>query len=308
MQFLLLIGLILGSLTLQSASAVEYNVLTAAEKAQGWQLMFDGKSLTGWHSYGKTNISTGKWAIADSAIYRKEQGANAILAPNQFAFQDFELSIDYKIPDIGNSGIFLRYLEVDPSEFIRTGPEAQICGKLHADYSDGVGIHSPGACYDMFAPRKAWIKSADEYNTFRIVVFNKRVAHYGNGIKLLEYEIDSPEWKTQYQLSKYSFFPQYGEVHKGKVMLQDHVSPVWFRNIKIRPLTTDPWTDTAFQWPDKPVSNIHSRKLGLKANRTKFATSESGAFILNLSSDLGWKLKLSDVEGRTLQQYPPESR
>ncbi len=177
---------ILMACAFHSIGAEDFNVLTDSEKAAGWRLMFDGKTLAGWHDYRKDGITTGKWVLADSAIYRKEQGANAILAPNEFTYQDFEISIDWKIPDAGNSGIFLRYLETEESENVRTGPESQICGCQHLDYRDGTALTSPGACYAMYPPVKAWIKPADQYNTFHVIMFNKRVAHYGNGMKLLE--------------------------------------------------------------------------------------------------------------------------
>ncbi len=264
------IVLLILNFAIVSSFSEEFNTLSPTEKAQGWQLMFDGKSLDGWHSYRQTTITTGKWAIADSAIYRKEQGANAILAPNQFAFQDFEISIDWKVPDIGNSGIFLRYLETEESENVRTGPESQICGKQHLDYGQGTALTSPGACYAMYPPAVAWIKPADQYNTFRVVAYGKRIAHFGNGIRLLQYEIGSADWTTRFEASKYKFFPLYGDVHAGKLFLQDHGSPVWFRNLKIRPLTKDPWTDSTFQWPDQ-VSAIrwtghHNAKLALRSS------------------------------------------
>jgi hypothetical protein len=284
------------------AASQDFNTLTDAEKAEGWLLLFDGKSLAGWHSYMKATITTSGWGINDSAIYRRDQGAGAILSPEKFKYQDFELSIDWKIPDPGNSGIFIRYLEVDASENIRTGPESQICGRLHGDYGEGIGIHSPGACYDMYAPAKDWIKPADQYNTFRVVVFNKRIAHYGNGVKLLEYEIDSPDWTTRYQNSKYKFFPQYGEVHAGKLFLQDHGSPVWFRNIKMRPLTVDPWTDAGFRWPDAPDPIFIPRGFPAAAPGYKLSVNDEGAIVLDLPENVKWRLGLSDAEGRLLSR------
>src|SRR3954467_4304615 len=75
----------------------QVNSLTEAEKAQGWMLMFDGKTSAGWHSYRKTTISSGGWVISDSALFRRDAVAGSILAPDKFVYQDFEISIDWKI-------------------------------------------------------------------------------------------------------------------------------------------------------------------------------------------------------------------
>ena len=136
-------------------AATAPNTLTEAEAAAGWQLMFDGASLAGWHSYQKTSITDNGWILKDSSIYMRGPAAGALLAPEKFVLRNFEISIDWKIPESGNSGIFLRYLETEPSENIRTGPETQICGKLHPDYKTGTTTTSPGACYAMYGPAVA---------------------------------------------------------------------------------------------------------------------------------------------------------
>jgi hypothetical protein len=235
------------------------NALTESEKAAGWQLMFDGKTLTGWHSYKKTAITDNGWIINDSALYMRGPAAGALLAPEAFVYRNFEISIDWKLPDSGNSGIFLRYLETEDREFVRTGPETQVCGKLHPDYQGGTAVTSPGACYAMYAPSQPWIKPAEEYNTLRVVMYENRVAHFGNGLKLLEYVIGDPDWTARYDSSKYQFFPLYGDIHAGKLLLQDHASHVWYRNVKIRPLASDPWSDPSYAWPDRPVSILAAR-------------------------------------------------
>lgn len=237
------------------ANGMPANVLTADDVKKGWELLFDGKYLTGWHSYDTTIIVGHGWGIDDSALYLRTPGGADILCPKQFTYQDFELSIDWRIPDKGNSGIFIRYLENQGSENTRTGPESQICGQGHPNYVDGLKDTSPGACYNMYAPSQRWMNPAGQYNTFHIVAFRNRIAHYGNRQKLLEYEIGTPDWQSRFALSKYKDSPLYGELHAGKVFLQDHGSPVWFRNMKIRRLDEkkDPWTDPDFVWPDGSV-------------------------------------------------------
>ena len=184
-----------------SVQAQVPNTLTDAEKAQGWQLMFDGKNLTGWHSFKKTVITENGWIIKDTSVYMRGPAAGALLAPEQFVFKNFEISIDWKLPDSGNSGIFLRYLESEDKEATRTGPETQICGKLHPDYHAGTSSTSPGACYAMYAPGSPWIRPAEEYNTLNVVMYENRVAHFGNGVKLLEYTIGDSDWTAKYLVS-----------------------------------------------------------------------------------------------------------
>ena len=302
------------ALTPERISAQEINALSEVESAAGWQLMFDGKTLTGWHSFKKASISESGWIIKDSSIYLRGPAVGALLAPERFAFRNFEISIDWKIPEAGNSGIFLRYLETEASENIRTGPESQVCGKSHSDYKTGAVSTSPGACYAMYPPAKPWIRSADQFNTFHVIMHENKVAHFGNGERLLEYEIGSPDWTAKYEVSKYASFPLYGEVHAGKLFLQDHASPVWYRNIKIRPLAQDPWNDPAFVWPDQGTA-IAIRPLpgsdrggmgaarGIKAEWLRLTPGDPGRILVDLSPATAWELGLRDAGGHRLAVF-----
>jgi hypothetical protein len=292
-------------------SAQDVNALTEAETAAGWQLMFDGKTLAGWHSFKKATISESGWIIKDSSIYLRGPAVGALLAPEKFAFRNFEISIDWKISDAGNSGIFLRYLETEASENIRTGPESQVCGKGHSDYKTGATPTSPGACYAMYAPAKPWIRSAEQFNTFHVIMHENKVAHFGNGERLLEYEIGSADWTAKYEVSKYASFPLYGEVHAGKLFLQDHASPVWYRNIKIRPLAQDPWGDPAFVWPDQGTGIAIGPRNA--TDRAAMGASPGGWFSLtpgdpgrihvDLSPAMAWELGLRDAGGHRLAAF-----
>jgi hypothetical protein len=284
-----------------ASNAQDPNVLTDAEKAKGWQLMFDGKSLAGWHSFKKTVITDNGWIVKDSAVYMRGPAAGALLAPEKFVYRNFEISIDWKLPETGNSGIFLRYLETEASENVRTGPESQICGKLHADYKTGTEVTSPGACYAMYPPAQPWTRSAEEYNTFHVVMYEKRVAHFGNGVRLLEYEIGSEDWNARYAKSKYASFPLYGDIHAGKLFLQDHASPVWYRNIKIRPLTEDPWTAKDFVWPDQATGISVRRGPAGAQPILRISRTEGGQFRIRFSQAADWELRLSDACGHRLE-------
>lgn len=263
--------------------------------------MFDGKSLAGWHSFRRPDISGNGWIVKDSSIYLRGLSAGALLAPEAFVYRNFEISVDWKIADSGNSGIFLRYLETEASENIRTGPESQVCGKLRLDYKNGMEVTSPGACYAMYAPAKPWIKSADQYNTFHVIMYENRVAHFGNGTRLLEYVIGSDDWKTKYDKSKYSTFPLYGDIHAGKLFLQDHASPVWYRNLKIRPLTEDPWVNKDFIWPDQTSRIAHAPVEMAGAPLLSLRQTGSGRVELRFTQPGEWRLELDDARGGRLQ-------
>lgn len=270
------------------------NALTEEEKAAGWQLMFDGKSLAGWHSFKKTTITENGWIVKDSAIYLRGPAAGALLAPEAFVYKNFDIAIDWKLPDSGNSGIFLRYLETEDKESIRTGPETQICGKLHPDYQGGTSVTSPGACYAMYAPAQPWIRPAEEYNTLRVIMYENKVVHYGNGLKLLEYTIGDADWKARYDTSKYQYFPLYGDIHAGKLFLQDHASHVWYRNVKIKPLTADPWLDPDYPWPKQGTPILIARR----PDRAFSVGRSGGLMILSSESARAWDLRLYDPLGR----------
>ncbi len=275
------------------------NALTDTEKAEGWQLMFDGRSLSGWHSFKKTSITENGWIVKDSAIYLRGPAAGGLLAPETYAYKNFEIAIDWKLPDSGNSGIFLRYLETEDRESIRTGPETQVCGALHPDYQGGTSVTSPGACYAMYAPAQPWIRPAEEYNTLRVIMYENKVAHYGNGLKLLEYVIGDPDWTARYDSSKYQYFPLYGDIHAGKLFLQDHASHVWYRNVKIRPLARDPWSDPAFLWPDQRTPILAARRAG----RAITMRLGGGRIALSSESPRRWDLRLFDPSGRARADF-----
>jgi 3-keto-disaccharide hydrolase len=311
---LLRFGILMGLIRASLAAAQPSNSLSEAETAAGWQLMFDGKTLSGWHSFRKSNIIENGWIIKDSSIYLRGPAAGSLLAPEEFVLKNFEISLDWKAPDSGNSGIFLRYLETEASENVRTGPESQVCGKLHSDYKGGVTATSPGACYGMYAPAKPWIRSAEEYNTFRVVMYENHVAHFGNGVRLLEYRIGSTEWKAKYEASKYASFPLYGDIHAGKLLLQDHATPVWYRNLKIRPLTQNPWNDSAYVWPDqetaialRPLPGSDGGRMGapggIKPGWLRFSPGDPGRILVDLSPATAWQVGLRDARGTRIAEF-----
>lgn len=212
------------------------NMLTAEEEAEGWQLLFDGTNMDHWRGYKAESVPEG-WVIDDGAIhYPGESPAGDIITRAQY--DNFELSLEWKIAKAGNSGIFFRVTE-DHDNPWQTGPEVQVLDDAgHPDAQNG-GDRVAGANYDMHAPSMNVVKPAGEWNAVRLVVTGPHVEHWLNGEKIVEYELWTEAWEEQVANSKWNEHPDYGRREMGHIGLQDHSDPVWFRNIKIKPLGED---------------------------------------------------------------------
>ncbi|GJM35142.1 MAG: glycosyl hydrolase [Saprospiraceae bacterium] len=217
--------------------------LSAAEIAEGWTLLFDGQSLNGWRNFRKSTIGS-SWKVADGAIYldakKQENGhwqaANGgdIITDGQF--ENYELQLEWKIGDCGNSGIIYNVVELESCEYVwQTGPEIQVLD--NTCHPDGkLENHRAGSLYDMIAPRKVAVKPAGEWNKVRLRVKNGKVKEWLNGKKIVEFEMFTPEWDKMIASSKFKDMPNFGKSRKGHIALQDHGDPVWYRNIKIKKL------------------------------------------------------------------------
>ena len=219
------------------------NTLTDAEEADGWQLLFDGKTLNGWHGYnGKT---TEAWAIDDCSIKSAgtEDNYGSDLRSDMTTdreFTNFELAIDWKATPRGNSGIIYAVVE-DPryKAAWMTGPEYQLRDEVDTPREVNP-LQSAGADYAMLAPGPdKELNPVGEWNTATLVVNGPHVEHWLNGKRLLEFERWSDEWKARRDASKWKDHEDYGLAETGRIVIQDHGSEFWFRNIKIREIGVD---------------------------------------------------------------------
>jgi predicted dehydrogenase len=151
-------------------------------------------------------------------------------------YDDFELELEWRISEGGNSGIFYRVSEdAEYSRTYQTGPEFQVLD--NDGHSDGVTeAHRAGANYALHAPSRDVTRPVGEWNTVRIVADSAHVEHWLNGEKIVEYEQWSDEWQRLVDESKFIDMPGYGQYHRGHIALQDHGDRVWYRNVRIRPL------------------------------------------------------------------------
>ena len=237
-----------GQKTMQEAQ--QPNTLSEAEKADGWILLFDGKSFNGWHGLGREEFPSEHWVIEDESIKRVakskvplmpdgEPKPGGDIITNQ-TWEDFELVFDWKISEGSNSGV-----KYNVSEELSTsrgsgtsalGWEYQVLDdEKHKDNLRGNQFS--GGLYDMIAPSANVLKPAGEWNSAKIVFIGNHGEHWLNGIKVVDYDMDTPGFEETYADSKFAKIPGFKDKKKGHIVLQDHGNAAWYRNIKIKPIS-----------------------------------------------------------------------
>ena len=221
------------------------NKLTQQETEAGWELLFNGRDLDGWKRYGHDTIGP-LWTVKDSAIVVDGTGlgegsgkfGGSLMTIKQFG--NFELTVDWKftVPG-GNSGII--YHVVEKPEYktdYATGPEAQIIDNAGWKGDPLRPAQRVGSNYDMFAADSTVTRMnpIGEWNTTRVIYQNGHVEHWLNGVKVVEFQEDSPEYQAAYKKSKWVDYPGWNKFKVGAISLQDHGAPVYFRNVKVRSL------------------------------------------------------------------------
>ena len=167
-----------------------------------------------------------------TARSRGSDGAGDIVTLEQF--DDFELVFDWRVADSGNSGVMFRVTEVIAPAW-HSGPEFQVLhNQGHRDGADP--ITSAGSNYAVHPPARDVTRPVGEWNTARLLVDGQHVEHWMNGVQVLEYELESADWRRRVQASKFSALPKYGREPLGHIAIQDHGDPVAYRNVKIRRL------------------------------------------------------------------------
>jgi hypothetical protein len=209
------------------AKSEEHNRLSSAEKADGWELLFDGKTKNGWRNFKKDTVSEG-WKVIDGALTRAARNANTIITEKQY--DAFELSLEYKISKGGNSGIMFHSTENADTAW-KTGPEIQI-----QDNEDGHDPQLSGWLYQLYKPDIDATYPAGQWNRLRFKLTPEKGELWMNGVKYYEFVKGSADWKKKVASSKFARMPHFGVPTKGHLCLQDHGNEVAYRNIKIRSL------------------------------------------------------------------------
>ncbi|MBT5074109.1 MAG: DUF1080 domain-containing protein [Kordiimonadaceae bacterium] len=219
-----------------SANAAD-NMLSAAEKADGWELLFDGKDISkNWRGFKMETVPT-NWLIEDGAIFLNPNayGTNGdIISREQYS--EFEFAIDWKVAPASNSGIFYHAVESDQYKFpYETAPEMQVLDNDR--HGDGKIVeHRAGDLYDLMKSRVENAKPVGEWNTVRIVVKGNTLQHFQNGDLIIETTMWNDNWKALIADSKFATWPGFGKSNIGHFALQDHGDPVWFKNLKVKKL------------------------------------------------------------------------
>lgn len=212
----------------------------------GYIILFDGTSFDGWRGYTRDQV-TDKWILDGDAMKfdSKKQGTGGEII---FAhrFKNFELDLEWKIAEGGNSGIFYLIQEIPGQYAAASAPEAQVLdNENHPDAKLGKdGNRKSMSLYDLIPAKPQNAKPFEKWNKARIRVENGKVTHYQNGKKVVEYTLFTPEWITMLENSKFSIgswddayylMSNCGGIKReGYIGFQDHGDDVWYRNVKVK--------------------------------------------------------------------------
>ena len=222
------------ALLLAGAAAVAapaVNQLSDEEKAAGWKLLFDGKTTEGWRTFKKQSFPSKGWVVEDGWLHCLGKGGGDIISDGEFG--DFELQWEWKQAEVGNSGV--KYFVTETRD-AALGHEYQMIDDARTpDAKLANGKRVTASFYDVLKPTATpATRQPGEINQSRIVVKGNHVEHWLNGVKVLEYECGSEALKAAIAASKFKTTAGFGDKTQGHILLQDHQSEVWFRNVKMR--------------------------------------------------------------------------
>jgi len=202
----------------------------------GWQILFDGKTTNGWHTYGKSTVGTA-WKVSDGALYLDNTDKDGGDLVTDGEYGNFDLKLEWKISKNGNSGIIINIHE-DPAKYNevwKTGPEIQVLD--NDGHSDGKIIkHRAGDLYDLIKSSSEPVKPVGEWNQVEIISNNSKLQIFVNGVNVVTTTMWDNNWKQLIAGSKFKDMPDFGTFKSGKIALQDHGNAVWYRNLQIKKL------------------------------------------------------------------------
>jgi hypothetical protein len=220
------------------------NQLTEQEKSDGWVLMFDGVSTKGWRGYNREDMPT-TWSVVDGILTNistggEEGGEGADggdVIYTEDTFGEFEFYLEWQVSTAGNSGVLYHVVEDTAYTYVfETGPEYQLLDDL--GYPDPLDeSQKVGSDYAIYAaPSDKIVKPAGEWNSSRIRYTKEKVTYWLNGKITVEFVAGSEDWQKRKDESKWKEYPGYAASEAGYMSLQDHGSPLMYKNIKIRKL------------------------------------------------------------------------
>ena len=230
---------IFSALLVGAAAVVAVSQSTPSAAAGGWTSLFDGKSLASWRGYKSDTMPAG-WRIEKGALLKDDRVPDIITRDE---WGDFELELEWKIGEAGNSGIFYRGIEdadykgaPNNDRIYTTGPEYQLLDDLKAQ-DNKTRLTCAAAAYGLYPSPEGHLKPVGQWNKTRIIAKGAHVEHWLNDVKVVEYELWSPDWEAKVAATKFKDWPKFGRAKRGHIGLQgDHEGPLGFRNIRIREL------------------------------------------------------------------------
>ncbi|MSU57997.1 MAG: DUF1080 domain-containing protein [Pedosphaera sp.] len=209
--------------------ALALRVSAAETQTAAWRTLFDGKDTSAWRAYDGKEFSKTGWVVEDGCLHLKRGGKGDELVTVE-AFDNFEFEWEWKLATRANNGI--KYL-VSDTHTTTPGPEYQMVD----DATMADPKHQTASFYDVLPPQvPTKVKPPGEWNQSRLVIQGRHVEHWLNGVKVLAFELGGAEVKAALAKSKFKDSPGYGDKIKGHLLLTDHHSEAWFRNVRIRDL------------------------------------------------------------------------
>lgn len=184
-----------------------------------------------WRGY-KTDTIPSRWSFANGVLSKTRPVADIV---SRDEFGNFELELEWKIGEAGNSGIFYRGTE-EYDHIYWSAPEYQLLDNIKAA-DNKTPLTRAAAVYGLYPAPDGHVKPVGEWNQARIVARGNHVEHWLNGFLMEQYELMSPDWEAKVAASKFKDWPHYGRSPRGHIALQgDHNGELSFRNIRIREL------------------------------------------------------------------------
>ena len=202
-----------------------------ASKTGAWTMLFDGRTLKGWHNYDTPGKPVIGWSAENGVLVRSGEGGDLT---TDKPYANFELELEWMVERGGNSGIIYRIDHSGEKSYL-SGPEMQILDD--AVHRDGKNpLTSAGANYALHPAVPGLNKGPGVWNAVRLVVNGTHVEHWLNGKQVVAYELGSADWEARRKASKFAAAEKYGRAMRGHIALQDHGDRVSFRNVRIREL------------------------------------------------------------------------
>ena len=197
--------------------------------------VLEGNLIRGWHGYNRGPIGKA-WQIDDGVIsFDKDRGEGGDIVTDE-EYENFELTLEWKIADCGNSGIFWNIVESEKFKYPwLTGPEMQVLdNKCHPNAK--IKTHRAGDLYDMIETSEVTVKPAGEWNAIKMRSSNNQITYWQNDVQVIQFTMHDESWNKMVAESKFKDMPSFGKARRGRIGLQDHGDKVWFKNIEIKRL------------------------------------------------------------------------